>query len=164
MLWLKDNWPEKGLLGLIGREFNKIARLLNGIEGFGGIQVFRTPAGLQFYGSQGLDLSLFAFGWLGVDGQQAIIRGGYFKTFGQYTAVGGAENYVSIGGSIDNRHLIIAEISKQSGPRILPNSILASSFTGDTADTIRQPLYAVYLDDDGAVVLDAVLHLGVMTP
>lgn len=51
---LRENWPERGLLAPVFRELNRIARLLNNVQGFDGVQVFHTPVGLHIYGDQQL--------------------------------------------------------------------------------------------------------------
>lgn len=53
-MYLKDTWPEgSGLMGRLGRELNKVARLLNGATGYDGAQVFLTEQGLAVYGGGG---------------------------------------------------------------------------------------------------------------
>jgi len=159
---LRDNWPEKGLLGKIGRELNIIAKQLNGMVGFNGIEVRRTTSGINIFGSSSAsDLSRFSFGWLGTDGATAIIRGGIFKSYGQYIRVGRADtsgNRVSCGGNKNARHLIVVE-ARNGSASILANSIPEASFSGDTADALYQPIYAVYLEN-GRVVLDEIIHVG----
>jgi hypothetical protein len=123
---------------------------------FGGLDISAEWAG------SGLDLSSFSFGWIGSDGQNAIIRGGYFKAMGMWLRIGDAENTVACGGSENNRHLVVVEI-RADNPRFLPNTVTASTFKGDTADAIRVPLYEVYLDE-GEVVRHEVLHIGTITP
>ena len=162
---LKSNWPTKGLFGKIGAFNNEVARLLNGAEGFNGVRVHKTHSGLQIYGGEtsSRDLSKFSFGLIGFDGQDAIIRGGPFKAFGQYFRIGGDENRVRVGGNEQNKHLIVVEITRAGGRSILPVTIAEAKFTGDTADIIREPLYRVYLDD-GEPVLDEIISIGMRRP
>lgn len=165
---IREDFKVPAFLRGMAREVKKMARVINHLYGVDGCQV--VPNGLGgldisggFGTAGGMDLSLFAFGWLGTDGQRAIIRQGAFRGFGTYLRVGAAENYIAVGGSSISRHLIVAEVRGRDA-RLLPNSIAESTYSGDTADTIRVPLYAVYLDTLGEVVLDEVLHVGVISP
>ena len=167
-MMFRTNWPTKGLFGRIGRELNKYGNLLNNCEGFGGVQVHATTRGLHVYGgsASGLDLSKFSFGWLSSSGREATIRQGCFSGYSGYIRIGNPESIIQCGGNEAARHLIIVEIRKQGSTisgSIVPNTILESSFSGDTADILRRPLYAVYLDE-GEVVMDEILHVGVLTP
>lgn len=95
----------------------------------------------------GLDLSKFAFGWLGInaDNPQAVdIRAGYIEGRLGYRIVSGAT--VNVGGNESAPHLIIVTFDDQGGV-IEGNSVLESSFSGDTSDRWRRVLYRVYLRD-----------------
>ena len=154
---------------VLAREVGKMARCLNNTYGTGACRV--TPNGLggldiDALGETavtGLDLSKFSFGLIGFDGHDAIIRGGPFKAFGQYFRIGGNENRVRVSGNEQNKHLIIVEITRAGSRSILPVTIAESTFIGDTADIIREPLYRVYLDD-GEPVLDEIISIGMRRP
>lgn len=61
---------------------------------------------------------------------------------------------VAVGGSVHEKHLIVAE-GDENGGAVVSNSISEYGFAGDTATQWRRVLYRVYLEDN-AVVIDFV--------
>lgn len=117
------------------------------------LRVVRKPSG------GGGDSQSAPFRWMGTDGQQAIIATGYVEGRFGYREVVGANAHakgwrVNVGGNATAKHLILAT-GNETTAQILPDSVLESSFMGDTANEWRRVLYRVYLSG-GRPVLDRV--------
>lgn len=124
------------------QQHNRIARCLNNLRGDGVIPNEFDGYNFRFAGSDGLDLSIFAFGWLGTTGQTVSIREGFIEGRVGYHIVPGAT--VSVGGNESAPHLIVVTGDDQGGA-IAVNSVLESAYSGDTADVWKRVLYRVYL-------------------
>lgn len=154
---LPTNYTGKGKWKVVANHMNRVGRLFNMMIGFGGIDIDVVGDEIRFSMSRrglsgGLDLSRFAFGWLGSQGQTALVRAGYIEGRFGYRAIAGAT--VQIGGNSSAPHLIIVSGDDQGGAIEL-NSVLESSFSGDSADRWRRVLYRVYLNN-GVPVMDMV--------
>jgi hypothetical protein len=90
----------------------------------------------------GIDLSRFAFGWVRTDGQKVIIADGIVEGRFGYMPVAGAE--VNVGGNETAKHLIIVT-GNESGGAIAVESVLESSYGGDSGNQWKRVLYRVYL-------------------
>lgn len=93
--------------------------------------------------SIGLYLKKIAFGWLGTDGQKVIIADGIVEGRFGYMPVAGAE--VNVGGNETAKHLIIVT-GNENGGAIAVDSVLESSYGGDSGNQWKRVLYRVYLE------------------
>lgn len=90
----------------------------------------------------GLDLSRFAFGWARTVGKKVVIADGFVEGRFGYMPVAGAE--VNVGGNETAKHLIIVT-GNESGGSIAVDSVLESSYGGDSGNQWKRVLYRAYL-------------------
>ena len=140
---------------------NQSGRFMNNIRGLGGCEV--TPnefGGLDIRASAGggKALPLVFHAWntyedgTALPANQLRIATGYMEGRYGYLPVNGA--VVTCGGAPNDKHLIIAQ-GTQYGGDVVPNTVSAASFSGDTATVWRRVLYRVYIEA-GSVRIDAV--------
>jgi hypothetical protein len=156
MSTLFDRWPEKGLIGPIGKELNKIARKLNGLRGFDGIEVFDTPTGLHIYGGAGGgadDGGLWAPGEIDPDDPHVIeVFGGILVDTMRAHRVLDATNGVTVtSGTRQSPSYIYLRMPYDGTPSIASESV--SQIPVPTKDEYRHPLIEVALERDEVVIL-----------
>lgn len=112
--------------------------------------------------ASGLNLSKFAFGWIGLGATAGTVRinRGVVMGFNNLVRLDAAT--VAVGGNEAAPHYIIASgnFNPLSGA-IAVNSVLASAFTGHTTNQWRVPLYECYLKG-GAPFMSLIVHVGVI--
>lgn len=144
---LRDNWPERGLIGPIGRELNKVAKILNGAVGFGGIQVFTELGGLEVYGGSGGSRTegLWQPGEIDDDAGVITVGRGILIDNGRAYQVDEAPVIVE-SGTFDQPSYIYLEMPHGGEPRLANRSI--DTFPVPDLDNYRLALIEVYLDQD----------------
>lgn len=131
---------------------NRILRILMGTRGYDGVTARVKPDGLEIRGTGGLNLSKFAFGWVGpgATDPSVVINGGPCQRSNDTIWIAGAE--VIVGGDADDHHIIYA-----TSPGVIATSTARkSAWMGHEETAWRVPLYECHLED-GFPVMDLIL-------
>jgi hypothetical protein len=137
---------------MAGQTINRLLRIIMGARGINGTRVRVKPNGLEVQSGAGLDLSLFAFGWVGLSETPGYvtINGGPLQASNTTFWIPGAD--VAVGGDADDHHILYAT----SPGVIAPVTVRKSSWMGHDETQWRVPLYECHLEE-GTPVLDLVL-------